>query len=112
MIGIDCRDGSYSRCLDVALYTFFTDRMSHSRPLCYSCSPSRMVSINRPAAVPFSLAAGGGSRNFLGRIEAVATSGSNFVSSGIGAVTLTSRKSRCLLGSTILLLLGRLGREI
>jgi len=38
--------------------------------------------------------------------------GSNFVSSGIGAVTLTSGKSRCLLGSTILLLLGRLGREI
>jgi hypothetical protein len=74
MIGIYCRDGSNSRCLDVSLYTFFTDRMSHSRPLCYSCSPSRMVPINLPAAVPFSLAAGGGSGNFLGRIEAVATS--------------------------------------
>jgi hypothetical protein len=74
MIGIYCRDGSNSRCLDVPLYTFFTDRMSHSQPPCYSCSPSRLVPINLPAAVLFSLAAGGGSRNFLGRIEAVATS--------------------------------------
>jgi len=74
MIRAYCRDGSNSRCLDVSLDTFFTDRMSHSRPLCYSWSPSRMVPINLPAAVLFSLAAGGGSRNFLGRIEAVATS--------------------------------------